>query len=230
MAEWLSTQPLPSHGQHPPSLLELGCGAAPAAGLASLALGYNVIFTDLPVVLPSTRRNLELNATGILARRATSAPWLKDLKSLSRQDADILELAWGSGQLPPRVCDLLPFSFIICSDCIFRSSLHQLLASTLHKLLTLTAEKTSFVTSETRTETTTMIAFQKRSDEDLLFFDHLALVGLSAARVDIASLLSTLKWPVKHSDAVSEQDLSENIFLYRITMAKSSLVSTMPPP
>jgi hypothetical protein len=39
-------------------VLELGCGAAPAAGLACIAIGCSVLMTDLPPVLEHTVRDL----------------------------------------------------------------------------------------------------------------------------------------------------------------------------
>jgi hypothetical protein len=51
------------------SVLELGCGVAPASGMLAFALGYDVVFTDMSAVLPALRRNFEINAQILLESR-----------------------------------------------------------------------------------------------------------------------------------------------------------------
>jgi hypothetical protein len=61
-----------SGGGSPLRVLELGCGAAPAAGLACVAMGCDVLLTDLAAVLPLVEANLQLNAAALAEARRHS--------------------------------------------------------------------------------------------------------------------------------------------------------------
>ena len=93
-------------------VLELGCGVAPAAGLACVALGCDVVLTDLAKVLPLLEANLRLNAPALTAARraAGAAP-------LSRGSCDTLPFAFAAA-LPPRLAALAPWDMVLCSDCL----------------------------------------------------------------------------------------------------------------
>lgn len=189
LAEWLCAR---QSGVSQKTVLELGCGAAPVAGLAAYALGANVVFTDVDSVLPSARRNIELNAASMRG----GAP--VDPRAL-----DLMALDWRS-PLPPRITDLAPFDLIICSDCVFRACYHDPLAQTLAALLVAGAETTE-----------ALVAFQLRDDADLDFFTRaLPAVGLQGAPVDIAAHLDTLTWPTSLVDAAG---LRRHLRLYRIS-------------
>jgi hypothetical protein len=223
LAEYLVTEIGRSPPGRPGTVLELGCGAAPASGMCALALNYDVVFSDLAVILPFAKRNLELNSERVKALRTgppnsagSSVPTGKP------PSVDFLELDW-TEPLPQRVADLSPFSLVTCSDCLFRTSFHRPLACTLAALLA--AARGAGAGGATQTKI--LVAFQLRSPEDLLFFDELAPVGLQAAQVDIKHLLSLMKWPAK-GGASSEGEgagapvnLHENIFLYSLSPLSS---------
>ena len=64
-----SLPPLPpTRGQR--TVLELGCGAAPVAGMVAFSLGAHVVLSDQSKLLPSARRNLELNHARLAANAA----------------------------------------------------------------------------------------------------------------------------------------------------------------
>ena len=151
-------------------ILEVGCGVAPAAGLACLCAGASVLFTDLEALLSYTERNVRRNYGAVVAARAASCNansshgiTTGSSVEISRSNCDILPLDWAdslpnsegggsgsrsggindddddtggfSGPLPPRVVALAPFDFIIVADCVWRTSLHKMLAHTLARLL-----------------------------------------------------------------------------------------------
>ena len=144
----LSSAPAPA----PARVLELGCGVAPAAGLACLCAGADVVLSDLAELTSFTERNVRRNYAAVVAARGTE---------ISRTNCDILVLDWADslpsekeeddaekggegnarsspcfrGPLPPRVVAQGPFDLIIIADCVFRVSLHDMLAHTISRLL-----------------------------------------------------------------------------------------------
>lgn len=188
VAEWLARRG-PGRGR----LLELGCGAAPAAGLAAFAAGWDVVFTDVAAVLPSTRRNIEVNAA------ACGRP-LNDPNAL-----DLLAFDW-NGPLPDRVALLAPsFATIVVSDCLFRATYHAPLARTLAALLAAAGPAAPEI----------LVAFQLRDDADLLFFTHaLPYFGLRGDRIDIDAHLAGLRWHNVPSHAIRD-----HLFLYGVVAA-----------
>lgn len=190
-------------------VLELGCGGVPCAGMGAMAMGYNVVFTDLGVVLPTVERNLKLNGERILAASG------REDQSLSRRDADCLELKWGE-ILPQRIIDLCPFEFILCSDCFYRTDLHALLAHTFRRLLEAGADKKG---GAGRQPTRIIAAFQKRAEHELDFFiEALPAVGLCAKAIGVDELLRTVKRPspMGGGEFIPHAVMREYTFLYSI--------------
>ena len=193
LAEWLCAREAPA----PTSVLELGCGAAPVAGLAAYAMGARVLFTDVDAVLPQARRNIELNAGAMRPGAATDARAL-----------DLLPLDWRSS-LPARVVARAPFDAVLCSDCLFRRAYHDPLARTLAALV---------ATGTPPPEV--LVAFQLRDDADLDFFRRaLPAVGLTGTEVDIAAHLDTLTWPTTLVDAAG---LRRHLRLCAVTRAEEA--------
>ena len=133
------------------------------------------MFTDVAAVLPSTRRNIEVNAA------ACGRP-LNDPNAL-----DLLAFDW-NGPLPDRVALLAPsFATIVVSDCLFRATYHAPLARTLAAAPEI------------------LVAFQLRDDADLLFFTHaLPYFGLRGDRIDIDAHLAGLRWHNVPSHAIRD--------------------------
>jgi len=107
------------------AVLELGCGAAPCAGIACAALGCDVLLTDLAPVLPFAAANARRNA-GAAAGAA------------GRGACETAELAFGAGvERATRVAAAVAegIDVVLCSDCVFKPELHEPLARSLATLL-----------------------------------------------------------------------------------------------
>lgn len=104
LAEWcireLKGKP-PATALAPRRVLELGCGVAPAAGLACVALGCDVVLTDLGKVLPLLEANLRLNAMALAAARASCYA-----SPLSRASCDTAEVTYHPFLLSPPATSL----------------------------------------------------------------------------------------------------------------------------
>mmetsp|Transcript_9485 Transcript_9485/g.11790 ORF Transcript_9485/g.11790 Transcript_9485/m.11790 type:complete len:338 (+) Transcript_9485:162-1175(+) len=192
------------------TVLELGCGTAPVAGLCALSLGYRVVFSDLQSILPSTRRNVELNAARIFDYRGFG--------SLCKETVDVLEYDWNK-MIPERVSELSPLSLVICSDCLYRRELHESLAKVLQGLLKKdTLHKSGG--SDEKDETVALISFQVRSDnkEEFLFFtESLPRVGLCAESINIKGILSSMKMPTKSKEGqYSSMGNAQGLYLYLV--------------
>ena len=100
-------------------MLELGCGTSPVAGFCAAALSHEVVLTDMPVVLKGVAQNLQLNAQ-MFGR-------LLPDRDRSRSPCQLETLEWGkfAAQDAKR---LGTFDLFICSECVFRPTLHPLLA------------------------------------------------------------------------------------------------------
>jgi predicted nicotinamide N-methyase len=153
-------------------VLELGCGAAPCAGLAAASINCNILMTDISDVCSLAEVNLRRNAAAVQEARGGGV-------SLGRDEYDTCVLDWGAAALPQRVQDLLPFSFIICGDCIWASATHEMLAASIARLLD--------------ASTRCAIAFQRRSDEEEHFFQSVCpRHGLMRVAVEQEELIKKL--------------------------------------
>jgi len=94
-------------------VLSLGAGAG-ALELAAAALGAAVLATDAAPALPRLRAHAEANAAVACARGGALA---------------VAELDWRA-PLPAGVAAAGPFSFVLCSDCVFWPELFAPLAAT----------------------------------------------------------------------------------------------------
>lgn len=208
LAEWCLCE-LALAGAHaerstPLKVLELACGAAPAAGLACISLGCNVLMTDLASVLSYTEANLRLNHDAVVAQRTLQALESGALDSsagqsggkhtLSRTACNTEVFEFGS-KLPPRIVEQAPFDVVMCSDCLWQEELYEPLASALAAILAVSTATTP--TPATRC----VVAFQRRSyDEERFFTENCPRHGLRAEAAPIEGLLSTMKWPRTVSD------------------------------
>ena len=167
-----------------PTVLELGCGGIPASGMCALALGWSVIFTDLPVVFPSTKKNVALNTAEILRLREQREC------ELSPTACDVLELDW-TAALPERIAALSPFHVVLCSDCIYRLELHAPLAQVLAKLLGLGDHRFD------GSGCMIVVAYQHRvpHEEALFFTKALPAAGLQAEDLPFQDVCDAMAWP-----------------------------------
>ena len=167
LAEWCIRELRGSPGW----VIELGCGVAPAAGLACAALGCDVVFTDLLKVLPLTEANLRLNANALSQARADASA-----TPLSRASCDTVAFEF-SATLPPRLDALVQQTpgrpgMILCSDCLVWLSLHDPLALAIRSILESAAAAAAAAAGNNSVGHTTRcaVAYQRRSDDDELFF------------------------------------------------------------
>jgi hypothetical protein len=166
--------------------------------MVALALGWSVVFTDLPVVFPSTKKNVALNAPEILRLRRRerlggpihSAPVSDEERELSTTSCDVLELDW-TAALPERIAAMSPFHTILCSDCIYRLELHAPLAHVLARLLG------SGTGSFDGSGCMVVVAYQHRvPHEEALFFESaLPAAGLRAENVPFQDVCDAMLWP-----------------------------------
>ena len=161
LAEWCIRELRGSPGW----VIELGCGVAPAAGLACAALGCDVVFTDLLKVLPLTEANLRLNVNAVSQARADVSA-----TPLSRLSCDTVAFEF-SATLPPRLDALVQQApgrpgMILCSDCLVWLSLHDPLALAIRSIL----ESAATAANNSVHTTRCAVAYQRRSDDDELFF------------------------------------------------------------
>jgi predicted nicotinamide N-methyase len=211
LAEWCVQEiclrsPLAS--ERMPRVLELGCGACPVAGVAALALGCDVLFTDLKPLLPLVETNIRLNSPVVVAARETidCARISPDYcTSLSRRCCDTEELVFGAG-LPSRTLSMAPFDFILCSDCVFRTDMHVALATTLRAVLEVGSGGTRC-----------LVVFMERDAAiDMCFIDdvcpHHRLRATPSA--SISELIDGAPW---NRDAGAASCLTRNCRLHEIT-------------
>lgn len=188
--------------------LELGAGVSPVAGFAALALGYDVVFTDVSLpILKHAQRNLEINAEKIFRLRGHG--------ELCKRTVDLLELDFEK-PIPGRIVDLAPYSLIICSDCLYRPNIFEGLALTLsHLLPTKRLENT-----EKSKETLALIAFQERSEdgnEFRFFTEVLPKFGLLSQELDSYITLSTMKVPSKNEQGeYTSMEGFKGLHLFRV--------------
>jgi predicted nicotinamide N-methyase len=205
LAEWMASTAPVCRDKQRQIVLELGCGVAPVAALCSLSMGYDVVLTDLASVLPYAQRNVELNCQQLVKIRNQPV-------SLSRNDLDLLPLDW-TEPLPSRILDLCPLiTFVICSDCLFQNKMHEPLATTLASLF-----------RYGKSGMKAIVVFQKRSEEDLLFFTEvLPRAGLRSEQQDIRALLSEMPMPSNDTTAAVSQvsDMHKHMLLFSV-MAKA---------
>ena len=173
LAEWCIRE-LQAQGPTNGWVVELGCGVAPAAGLACAALGADVLFTDLAKVLPLTEANLRLNVAALSQARSDA-----NASPFSRASCDTVAYEF-SALMPPRLDAMvqeLPArpGMILCSDCLFWQSLHDPLALAIAGILrTGTAAATAAGVDDAGAPVAMMprcaVAHQRRNEEDGLFF------------------------------------------------------------
>ncbi len=193
----------------PRRVIELGCGVAPAAGLCALALGCDVLFSDMPPVLPFVEANIRLNHGAVSDARGQA--------HLARSTCDTVSLTFGGDALPERAAAMAPFGTILVSDCIFRVDLHDILAATLARLLALEVEGAAASAAAAGTGGTAMVSFVLRDAADLRFFTRACPAhGLCASPVSLKELrLDSVAW---RRDGAADQKLEEEVFLYKVSL------------
>lgn len=146
LAEWVIRRSLsPSD-----IVLELGCGACPAAGMTASAMGCTAIMSDVANVVSLAETNLKRNALNVTKARNSQ---------INRNNYDTLIFDWGSDKIPARLSSLsTPISVILIGDCIFNDSTHVILLKTITQL------NATFVSAKI------ILAFQRRGTVEADFF------------------------------------------------------------
>ena len=154
--------------------------------------------------------NTRLNHAAVVAARATLGPGHGPrAHGLSRSSCDTQELVFGDA-LSCRVLAMQPFQLVICSDCVFRTDLHEPLGHTLKLLLGGSSSESESARCRC------IVAFVLRDPTDMEFFRTTCPgLGLKAVAVPVAGLIRGAPW----HDPNEEPSLTELSFLYEITLA-----------
>jgi hypothetical protein len=139
-----------------PKVIELGCGSSPLAGLVASSLGFDVVLTDMPVVLRGAMQNVSHNY-GTVEKHAEKT------RGLGRLEACTL---WWGEELSGAAQAFAPFNIVLCADCLYKGELYDPLASTLAQLLAPSVEGTS--------PSQALFVYQRRQNEtdERSFFTH----------------------------------------------------------
>eukprot|EP00928_Gymnodinium_smaydae_P054327 TRINITY_DN3811_c1_g1_i1.p1 TRINITY_DN3811_c1_g1~~TRINITY_DN3811_c1_g1_i1.p1 ORF type:complete len:388 (+),score=109.83 TRINITY_DN3811_c1_g1_i1:138-1166(+) len=196
--------------------LVLGCGGAPLSGLVACALGWEVIVTDLGVVLRLIEKNIDRNMPAMQASLPPGRrPLIKSIE-LPFGDDEALAAALGIADVDSvaggaRLGRLL----VLCSDCVWQRPLHDLLLQTYASAL-----RRSPVAGGIEA----LIAFQARNPEVEASFLALARserFGFHVEPVDIGETLRRVRWPaqVKGTMLTPGTDLNEHFMMYKLSLA-----------
>jgi hypothetical protein len=137
--------------------IELGCGSSPVAGLVAASLGFDVVLTDMPVVLQGAKQNVSHNF-GVVEKHAET------LHGLGRLEACTL---WWGEELSAMAKAFAPFDVVLCADCLYKGELFDPLAATLARLLAPIVDGASSVSQA-------LFVYQRRQNEvdERTFFTH----------------------------------------------------------
>lgn len=166
--------------------------------------------------------------------------------ALSRTACDTAVFEFGS-TLPPRLAAFAPLDVVMCSDCLWNSELHEPLACALAALLGSrgagvcasggvkggsTDGATQHVATEAEAVVGTMgaslrrpprcvVAFQKRSHEEDLFFKEVCpRHGLHGEPAHVEELLSTMRWDKAVSEGFQRNEsLASYFFITEVVLA-----------
>jgi len=188
----------------------LGCGTAPVSAFTAAALGFDVLCTDLPEVVPLTQQTALANADAISAARTALA-----LEPKPSGKLDFLPLPFGenlseevrswlcrareaAAPREPKQCQVL----VLCSDCIWQAHRHRPLAVTLAELLRLAGSEA-------------LVAYQLRGGAELRFFEVIAHYNLKSARLDdVNRAIDRVRFPPQLRASV--RDPRGNFFVHRV--------------
>jgi len=212
--------------------LVLGCGGVPLSGLVASALGWDVVLTDLGVVLPHVQRNVDRNLDALLAARIAG-------RQTPNQNIQVLELPFGDDEALARTLEVLcggarakPLQrqlLLLCSDCVWQRELHRPLLCTIASAFSLAALGDGAAA---------LVLFQTRHPGVEASFLELAQgheFGLEVTRVDLEHVLPHVSWPAQVRSAMlsREQALSDHFMLYRLTAQQPeplpTALATAPP-
>ena len=204
LGEWCTTS------SKPPRVLELGCGVAPVAGLVCLAIGCDVLMTDMEIVIGHIEANIRLNHEAIVNSRQLRGRSLNGV--LSRSSCDTEALLFGI-PLTDRVFSRGPYDLVMCSDCLFRTELHDPLGHTLRELL---EQNRDVGNSETIRTPRCIVSFFNREAHYMEFIDRTCpLFGLKASRCkDVQTLYRDVPWCTNMDSAL----LDSNYHMYDISL------------
>eukprot|EP00927_Polykrikos_kofoidii_P058031 TRINITY_DN52319_c0_g1_i1.p1 TRINITY_DN52319_c0_g1~~TRINITY_DN52319_c0_g1_i1.p1 ORF type:complete len:347 (-),score=52.31 TRINITY_DN52319_c0_g1_i1:120-1160(-) len=195
--------------------LVLGCGGVPFSGLIAGATGFDVVLTDLEIVLPQTRRNVQRNLE-VLTKAANIAgaprPPLVLVRELPFGDRGSLTSVLDEMEVGNDARTLL----ILCSDCIWKPELHVPLVTTIRDALRLGDPKTAAA----------LVSFQTRNaDVEKAFFSTLtaAVEGqplFHIENVDIRDALQVVRWPIQIRNSLLQDgvDLQNHFKVYRLRL------------
>lgn len=147
-------------------VLELGCGACPAAGMAAAAMGAVSIMSDKAEVVKLAEVNLRRNSANVGKARGG-----KGATMLARENFDSVVYEWG-GSVPARLSSIAAISVVLIGDCIFSKKTHVKLLQAITQLLRMFRNAR------------VLLAFQRRGTEEADFFEvakedfNLSMIGV----------------------------------------------------
>jgi len=183
-------------GEAPGAALGLGCGAAPVSAYVAAALGWEVLCTDLPEVLPAMRKNASANAQALEQLHAALEP------GCPKGRLDFLPLPFGESApeaeawLEARGGAMLVF----CSDCIWQDCRHRALARTLAATLRAPGSEA-------------WIAYQLRQQHERRFFPVLEHYGLRSEPLDATEAVHRTRFPKQFE---GRSDAAEHFLVQRV--------------
>lgn len=194
--------------------LVLGCGGVPLSGLVASAIGWDVLLTDLEIVLGQTRQNVRRNMEVLRLARAfgdgeDGVPEPRVfVRELPFGNDDLLEAAVLEASEPAAAADSP--ALILCSDCIWKPVLHEPLLRTIAAALRLAHGRAS-----------ALVCFQSRNKGvEAQFMARLKdpESGLNHTPVDLHEVLPQVKWPQQVEGAAAQYRLEEEFSLLEITL------------
>jgi predicted nicotinamide N-methyase len=163
LAEWIlrelsGTIATPITEDQPVVVVELGCGACPAAGMVAAAMGAITIMTDRTEVVKLAEVNIRRNIhtiSKIATRKNNTGKKLQQqqqqqqtttiplppsspkplVKLLGRNSIDTAVYEWGDATtIPDRISSLAAIDVILIGDCIFSNTTHKKLLQSIARL------------------------------------------------------------------------------------------------
>ena len=162
LAEWIlrelsGTISTPITEDQPVVVVELGCGACPAAGMVAAAMGAITIMTDRTEVVKLAEVNIRRNIhtiSKIATRKNNTGKKLQQqqqqqtttiplppsspkplVKLLGRNSIDTAVYEWGDATtIPDRISSLAAIDVILIGDCIFSNTTHKKLLQSIARL------------------------------------------------------------------------------------------------
>lgn len=186
-----------------PAALALGCGGSPVSAYVAAALGWEVLCTDLPQVLPLARKNFESEKQSFDTICLALAGESETQRVGAGGSVDFLPLPFGE-ELPEETSAWIEsrggVQLVLCSDCIWQSHRHRPLAVTLNRLLQ-------------RPGSEALVGYQMRQREELKFFGTIEHYNLRSEPLDATGAVGRAKFPPQFA---CKADAASAFFVHRV--------------